>query len=209
MTGTNQGNDRRYYRCELRRSRPGARIDHPVDVYVREQPLVEALDDWLDELFAPGRAAETARTIVEAAAHDPAHQSRVDHGQHSLAEARRKLAQYRAALDGGADPATVTAWISQAATQERAARVELEDLASQAPAPLSADEALNVVDRLGGMPGLLQQAGPDDRAALYAALGVSATYDPTTRSAELTVAIPRSAKNVSEGGLEPPRPKGH
>src|SRR5713101_8155710 len=44
-------------------------------------------------------------------------------------------------------------------------------------------------------------APPDDRAALYTALGVSATYDPTTtRSAELTVAIPRSAKNVSGGG---------
>ena len=103
----------------------------------------------------------------------------------------------------------MTAWISEAAAQERAARVELEDLASQAPEPLSADEALNVVDRLGGMPGLLRDADQDDRAALYAALGVSAKYDPTTRSAELTVTIPRGAKNVSEGGLEPPRPEGH
>lgn len=48
------------------------------------------------------------------------------------------------------------------------------------------------------MPGLLQQADQKDRAALYAALGVSATYDPATKSAELAVAIPRSAKNVSE-----------
>jgi len=132
MTGTNQGNDRRYYRCELRRSRPGARIDHPVDVYVREQPLVEALDEWLNELFAADRAAETAQTVVEAAAHDPAHQSRVEEGQHSLADARRKLAQYRAALDGGADPATVTTWITDAAAQERAALVELEHLVAQA-----------------------------------------------------------------------------
>jgi DNA invertase Pin-like site-specific DNA recombinase len=201
MTGTNQGNDRRYYRCELRRSRPGARIDHPVDVYVREQPLVEALDDWLNELFAPDRAAETARTIVQSAAHDPARKSRVDQAQHSLADARRKLAQYRAALDGGADPATVTAWITEAAAQERAVLGELEHLAAQAPAPLSVDEAVAVVDWLGGMPGLLQHADQADRAALYAALGVSATYDPRTRSAELAVAIPRSAKNVSEGGL--------
>ncbi len=153
--------------------------------------------------------AETARTIVDAAAHDPAHQSQVDQGQHSLADARRKLAQYRTALDGGADPATVTAWITEAADQERAARVELEYLAAQTPAPLSADEALAVVDQLGGMPGLLQHADQDDRVALYAALGVSATYDPATKSAELAVAIPRSAKNVSEGGLEPPRPCGH
>ena len=119
------------------------------------------------------------------------------------------MAQYRAALDGGAGPATVTAWISESAAEERAALAELDHLAVQAPAPLSASEALAVVDQLGGMPGLLQQADQDDQAALYAALDVSATYDPATRSAEFTVSIPRSAKNVSEGGLEPPRPCGH
>ena len=201
MTGATRGNDRRYYRCELRRSRPGASIDHPVDVYVREQPLVEALDDWLNELFAPDHAAETTRAIVDAAAHDPAHQARVDHARRSIVDAQRRLSQYRAALDGGADPATVTAWISDAATDERSAQAELEHLATQAPAPLTGEEALAVVDQVGGMPGLLEQADQSDRAALYAALGVSATYDPATRSAELTGAIPRGAKNVSEGGL--------
>src|SRR5262249_5953091 len=132
MTGTNQGNDRRYYRCELRRNRPGAPIDHPVDVYVRERPLIEALDDWLDEPFAPERAGDTAGVIVHAAAHDPAHQARVDQARRSLAEARRRLAQYRAALDNGADPTTVTTWITEAATDERAARAELDHLATQA-----------------------------------------------------------------------------
>jgi site-specific DNA recombinase len=178
MTGATRGNDRRYYRCELRRSRPGAGIDHPTDVYVREQPLVEALDDWLDELFAPDRAAETAQTIVDAAAHDPAHQSRIDQVRRSLSDARLRLSQYRAALDGGADPTTVTAWISEAATDERSAQAELAHLATQAPAPLTADEALAVVDRLGGTAGLLVYADQSDRGALYAALGVSATYGP-------------------------------
>jgi hypothetical protein len=59
------------------------------------------------------------------------------------------------------------------------------------------------------MPGLLRNADQDDRAAFYGALGVSARYDPTTLSAELAVTIQRGAKNVSEGGLEPPRPCGH
>ncbi len=85
----------------------------------------------------------------------------------------------------------MTAWITDAAAQERAALAELEHLAAQTPAPLSVDEAVAVVDWLGGMPGLLQEADQHDRAALYAALGVSATYDPATRSAELAVAVPR------------------
>ncbi len=141
MTGTTRGNDRRYYRCELRRSRPGAPIDHPIDVYVREQPLVEALDDWLDELFAPEHAEEprSNNRRRRGARSRPPIPSRP--GGRSLADARRKLAQYRAALDGGADPATVTAWISEAATEERSAQAELEHLAAQAPAPFTADEA--------------------------------------------------------------------
>jgi hypothetical protein len=53
------------------------------------------------------------------------------------------------------------------------------------------------------MTGLLQHANQDDRADLYSALDVSAIYDPASRSAELTVAVPRSAKNVSEGRSHP------
>jgi site-specific DNA recombinase len=206
MTGAVRGTDRRYYRCELRRSRPGANLEHPVDVYVREDALIDALDDWLDELFALDRAATTSQLIVDAAAHDPARQARVDQAQRALSEVRRRLTQYRAALDSGADPGTVTEWITEAAADERTALAELDQLASEAPAALTAAEALAVVNRVGGMPGLLQQADQEQRAALYAALEVSATYDPAGRTAELAVAIPRGAKNVSEGGLEPPRP---
>ena len=42
-------------------------------------------------------------------------------------------------------------------------------------------------------------AEPSDRARLYEALGVTATYDADTRNAVLQVVVPRSAKNVSEG----------
>jgi len=49
--------------------------------------------------------------MVDAAAHDPARQARVDQAQRALSEVRRRLAQYRAALDSGADPGTVTEWI--------------------------------------------------------------------------------------------------
>ena len=56
---------------------------------------------------------------------------------------------------------------------------------------------------------LLAGAADTDRARLYEAIGICATYDPGARIATLELAIPRSAKNVSEGGLEPPRPCGH
>jgi Recombinase len=52
-------------------------------------------------LFAPEHAATTAQAIVDAAAYDPAHQARVGRVRDALAQARRRLAQYRAALDAG------------------------------------------------------------------------------------------------------------
>jgi site-specific DNA recombinase len=209
MAGTTRGNSRRYYRCELRRSRPGTTIDHPIDVYVREAPLIAALDDWLSDLFAPERASTTAQAIVEAAGHDPALAPQIEDAHRSLTDARRKLTQYRKALDRGADPATITEWITETAAQERTAQARLDALTAQAPPPLTATEAMDLVQHLGGIHEILEGADQEERGALYAALGVSATYDPTTRSAALTVALPRGAENVSEGGLEPPRPFGH
>jgi len=202
MAGTTRGNSRRYYRCELRRSRPGVSIDHPVDVYVREAPLIAALDDWLDELFSPEHAAATAHAIVDAAGHDATLSTEIEEARRSIEDARRKLTQYRNALDGGADPATITTWITETAEQERRALARLDALTAQAPPPLTPAEATALVRELGGMHELLETTDQAERKALYTALGVAATYDPATRSAALTVALPRGAENVSEGGLQ-------
>ena len=91
----------------------------------------------------------------------------------------------------------------------RSALAELEGLTSEAPSPISAGDVLAVVERFGSMAAVLAEADQTDRATFYEALGVTATYNPATRSAELAVEIPRSAECVSEGGLEPPRPFGH
>jgi site-specific DNA recombinase len=207
MTG--QARRRCYYRCELRRARPGLTIhDHPTDVYVREDALVDALDAWLEELFAPERAHETAQLIAAADA-KPDYDAAAQNACERLQSARQRLAQYRSALDGGADPATVTQWITEAAEQERAAAADLQAAAAAVPPRLRVDDVLATIDELGSLAGTLSTAEPDDRAQLYEALGVTATYDANARTAVLEVALPRSAKNVSEGGLEPPRPYGH
>ena len=57
---------------------------------------------------------------------------------------------------------------------------------------------LDVVHDLGGMTGALAAASPDDRARFCEALGVTATYDGTARTATLSLEIPRNAKGVSE-----------
>jgi len=202
MTGQRQAR-RSYYRCELRRARPGLAIDdHPTDVYVREDAAVHALDEWLAELFAPERAQETAELIV-AADTNPYHDTIARAARERLHDARRRLAQYRNALDGGADAATVTRWIIEAAQQERTAASDLQAATAAAPPCLTVADVLATVAELGSLAGLLETAEPTDRAQLYEALGVTAAYDADTRKAVLEVALPRGANNVSEEGLTP------
>jgi site-specific DNA recombinase len=201
MTGQRQARRRCYYRCELRRARPGfVFVDHPPDVYVREDARVQALDAWLEELFAPERAQETARLVVAADA-NPDYDAAAQDARERLQSARQRLAQYRRALDGGADPATVTQWITEAAELERAAASDLQAATATAPPRLTVDDVLATIEELGSLAGVLSTAEPNDRAQLYEALGVATTYDAKARTAVLEVALPRSANNVSEGGL--------
>ena len=67
-------------------------------------------------------------------------------------------------------------------------------------ADMNGDVLDATVAELGNLSGVLSTAEPSDRSQLYEALGVTATYDADTRNAVLQVALPRSAKNVSEGG---------
>ncbi|MGH8986699.1 MAG: recombinase family protein, partial [Acidimicrobiia bacterium] len=187
-----------YYRCPVRGQYPGAAADHAGDVFVPEAPLLASLDGWIAELFTPERAEETARELVEAAQATDAG-SAIAAARERLADARRKLVQYRTALDGGADPATVSSWITEAATEERAAQAALDSIRLASPPALTVEEALSAVTELGGLVSLLAGAEPKERAELYAALGVEITYQPDPRTAVLAVE-PQALGQARVGG---------
>ncbi len=114
-------------------------------------------------------------------------------------EARRKLTQYRAALDDGADPATVSAWITEAAAEERAAQAELDALQQASPPALTVEKVMSAVTELRGLVSVLEGAEPKERAELYAALGVEITYQPDPRTAVLAVE-PQALDQARVGG---------
>jgi hypothetical protein len=98
---------------------------------VREHALINALDEWLEEFFAPGRARDTARLVTGAEAPSD-HDDMTTEARDRLQAARQRLVQYRRALDDGADTTTVTAWITEAAEHERAAQADVNDTTSSA-----------------------------------------------------------------------------
>jgi hypothetical protein len=83
-------------------------VEHPLSVSLREDAVLGQIDHWLALEFVPRRIAETIHDL--AAAQDHATTARIDDGgeaERLIAECDRKLAQYRTALDTGANPVTV------------------------------------------------------------------------------------------------------
>jgi hypothetical protein len=115
-------NERPYYRCRFPEEHALAnRIAHPRNVYLREDWLTEPSDAWLAQAFAPHRLNGT-RDARAAADHDEAADAAARAARRTITECDTKLARYRVALDSGADPAVVTAWIAQ--TQPNGSRPE-------------------------------------------------------------------------------------
>jgi len=78
------------------------------NVNLREDAVIGRVDKWLAREFAPHRMSDTLSALAEAAQRDTTTTSATDgEAASKIAECDRKLAQYRAALDAGANPATV------------------------------------------------------------------------------------------------------
>ncbi len=63
---------RAHYRCRLKPAdtRSGARRSgHPRAAYVREDKVVDRIDSWLEDLFAPTRREHTITLLHEADPH--------------------------------------------------------------------------------------------------------------------------------------------
>ena len=104
--------------------------------------------------------------------------------RHPQAECDVKLEKYRTALEAGVDAETVGGWIA-AVKAERAAALAgaVTDRARANPrGPLSEEAIKNMVQALGDMRQVIQNASPEDKARVYDGLGLRLTYAPGTKT---------------------------
>jgi site-specific DNA recombinase len=185
-------------------------VNHPANVYLREDRIVPPLDEWLGRLFEPERLDRTLDALA-AAQCPPSREEMVQaEVRRQVVDADRKLARHRAALEAGADPAVVTAWIREVQAAKAEAEAQLRRL-SQSPArTLDRDELVQITRALGDMVRVLADADPA-RKAFYAGLGLRLTYHPDKRKVLVGQApAPVIGQQfVSEGGLELLRAAGH
>jgi site-specific DNA recombinase len=198
----NWNHGRAHYRCRFPNEYAvGNNIDHPLTVYVRENAVLDPLDTWLAEAFAPDRIEQSLTALENA---QPDHTPAVEAAQRAITECERKLARHRAALEAGADPALVVAWSQQVQQQRTLAQARLTTLTSHhgSNSRMSRDDIHAMVTTLGGLLDALRHADPVDKAEVYHELGVRLTYNHAERTvlAETRPTSSVCVVSVSEGG---------
>jgi hypothetical protein len=216
-----------YYRCRFPSEYALANsVRHPANVTLRQADVLGPLDGWLAGKFGQGHLDDTIDELAAAAALPSDADAGQDELKSKIVACDRKLAQHRAALDAGADPATVAGWITETEAA-RATFIALQRPARQQP-QATRDEIAAIVRSLSDLHAVVRDASPADKAEIYKQLGLRLTYQPgqrvvqaqaalsappgrvpdhgTARAGRLTIANPaRSSEEAEEG--PPAQPK--
>ncbi len=180
-----------YYRCRFPKEYASSnRVDHPRNVIMREDVLVEPLDRWLAAELAPERREHLLGVLAEQAeiGRLPGSGRTVDDSVVAACDA--KLARYRAALDAGADPTLVSGWIAETQAERDRAVARLRRTSGGPAGPTAAlgvDDLAGILDELGDMFTVLKEAEPDKKLELYRSLGVRVSYHPETQTVRATI----------------------
>jgi site-specific DNA recombinase len=159
-------------------------IEHPRTVYVREDELLPALDEWLIEQLKPANAPDIIELLMAAPDPDPATTARREQAKRQLADAGRKLAKHREAIEAGVDPRLVSTWISETQATKLRAEAILRDTAPTVPSERHLRAAVEEVTDLADQ---LRTACHEDKQALYRALPLRASYLPQIRAVDVRI----------------------
>jgi hypothetical protein len=151
-----------YYRCRcLAEYALATHVEHPLSVSLREDAIIGHIDRWLALEFAPHRLAQTIRDLAEARQPATARDaSGNEETERKIADCDAKLAQYRAALDAGANSATVADWIAETEA-ERATYALAMRQSEPRSRRMTEAEIRAIVDKLADIAAVLHDADPE------------------------------------------------
>jgi DNA invertase Pin-like site-specific DNA recombinase len=174
-----------YYRCPARTLAPGSPVlaTHPPAVYLREDPIEEAVNKWLGGLFDSANVDRTVAALVASQAGGrPANR---DGAKRRLAEAEAKLGKFQAAIVAGIDPKALVEAVNSAQAERAAAKAELES--DRMPGGIADAEIWAMIDSLGDVGTALAGAKPESLASLYEAVDLQVCFDQAAKAADLII----------------------
>lgn len=167
-----------YFRCRYPDEYGLAnKVQHPRNIYVRENEVIAILDDWLCKVLAPHRIKQ-ALADSGGTDEDSAADTAVLRAQAKIAECGTKLSRHRAALETGADPATVVRWIAETNAELALAETQIRTSGTKPRRTMTPEAIEELIAALGGLVEILHDADSADRQEVYRQLGLRLTYDP-------------------------------
>ncbi|WP_434101149.1 type III secretion system chaperone family protein [Streptomyces malaysiensis] len=180
-----------YYRCGFNAQEQALYPDltHPRTVYLREDIVCNALDQWIARTFASDRLTATIKALAHASTAASTAETRTPEqtqARQTIKNCERRLTRYQAALETGAAPTVVTQWINDAQRDKETAHNKLKALPAttrKKEPPLSAQQIRDVTKSLGETAQRIHTASTEQKGPLYDALGITISYEHTTKTA--------------------------
>jgi site-specific DNA recombinase len=176
--------------------------------------ILPELDAWLSKSLDPTRLPATIEAL--AASQDDALPRELAALEDEISDCNQKLAQYRKALDSGADPAVVGRWITETQARKLAADARLRAATGTRPAPtrMTKEQIAATVTTIRDLMRALRTAAAEDKAEIYAGLNLQLTYQPLERIVNTRAeagrtctkgSCPRGDLNTETGEISPDR----
>jgi site-specific DNA recombinase len=164
-----------YYRCRYPAEYALANvIEHPRNVYLREAVVLDPIDTWLTQIFAPPRLTDSLHRLADASTSDPTQDIEIEAARRSLTECDQRLTRYRAALEAGTDPALIARWTAEVTAQRALAEHRLRQ--ATGTTRMTPTEIHSLVSAIGDLVTVLRTADPANKAAIHRHLGLKLTY---------------------------------
>ena len=174
-----------YYRCNAQRP-DYADTEHPKTTAVREERILDAVDDWLNQLADSRHRNATIASVLTADAAGSPEPPEVRTARRALAtlpvELDRVLAAIRAGMDANLAAATTKQIQLDLASAE--STVIVWEQQHRTVRSLSASDVAAALDHAGDLANILKDAEREARARLYRTLGLQLLLDPVGNRVE-------------------------
>jgi site-specific DNA recombinase len=197
------GPGRVLYRCEIRRSRalPPELIEHPSTVYVRQDAIVDKIDQWISSLAS-------AEVLAAGQLPDPStDQQRAALGRR-LSDTQHKISSLIAAIESGVEPTLLGRQLATRAVEKERILHEIGRL--EPTGARSAREIQSLIDLFGSVADALKSATHDEHHRIYTACRLTCEYDPDHRTVRASISDPTGGalgvRACPRGDLNPHAP---
>ncbi|WP_461122867.1 hypothetical protein [Saccharothrix stipae] len=141
------------------------------------------MNKWLGQLFAPKNVDRTVAALVASQGTETPTNHEV--ARKRLAKAEQELSRFQAAIKAGIDPMALVEPMNEAQAMRAAAKAELEG--TPPPQTLTAADVHAMIDSLGNVRAVLNDAKVESLADLYRALDLQVRYKNNAHVADVII----------------------